>query len=384
MLSSQETNAAESLLARAWGPDVTVAAAEKIWGRRHILRLSLSDGRSVVLKRGRSADSAHHALSFAAEVTALSFLNGMSTPVAPRLVGADDSLLIMEDLGPALSLAHSLLAGDSARARTDLVAYARALGTMHAWSAGRSAEFASLAPPATDGVPEPHWMAASTRGKEPFLGVAAQLGLPSGGIESEIDSLPSLMRGPGNAHTGFVHSDACPDNTHIPPGGGECRIFDFETSGWGPVALDFIYLLAPFPSCWCFASVPAAVADPAIAAYREVMEGMGATLGPSWDVAVAAALGSVVVARGPALAHALDEDRDWGTTTARPRALTWLASFAAAAARAGVLPRLHALALSMQSLLSERWPDAVTPDYPAWGRPGIPLALLPRDWDLES
>ena len=115
MLSSQETNAAESLLARAWGPGVTVATAEKIWGRRHILRLSLSDGRSVVLKRGRSADSAHHALSFAAEVTALSFLNGMSTPVAPRLVGADYSLLIMEDLGPASSLAHSLLAGASPR-----------------------------------------------------------------------------------------------------------------------------------------------------------------------------------------------------------------------------------------------------------------------------
>jgi len=131
--------------------------------------------------------------------------------------------------------------------------------------------------------------------------------------------------------------------------------------------------------------VPAAVADPAIAAYQEVMKSAGATLGPSWDIAVAAALGGVVVARGPALAHALDEDRDWGTTTARPRTLTWLASFAAAAAaRAGVLPRLHALALSMQSLLSERWPDAVTPDYPAWGRPGIPLALLPRDWDLES
>lgn len=384
MLSSEESKAAESLLARSCGSGLTVSAAEKIWGRRHILRLSLSDGRSVVLKRRRDSDSAHHEASFNAEVTALSFLNGMPSPVAPRLVGADDSLLIMEDLGPASSLAHSLLAGDSARARTDLVAYARALAAMHAWSAGRGTEFASLAPPAMGGVPEPHWLAASARGKEAFLSVAAQLGLFPAGVEPEIDSLPSLMRGPDDEHTGLVHSDACPDNTHIPPGGGECLIFDFETSGWGPVALDFSYLLAPFPSCWCFASVPAAVADPAIAAYREVMEGAGVTLGLSWDVAVAAALGGVVVARGPAFAHALDEDTGWGTTTVRPRALTWLASFTAATAHAGVLPRLHALASSMHSLLSERWLDAVTPDYPAWSRPGIPLALVPRGWDSES
>ena len=384
MLSPEESKAAESLLARSWGPGLMLGNAEKIWGRSHILRLSLSDGRSVVLKRLLDPDSAHHAVSFNAEVAALSLLSRMPSPVAPRLVGADDSLLLMEDLGPASSLAHSLLAGDSARARRDLVAYARALGALHAWSAGRGAEFASLTPPAMDSVPEPHWLAASAKGKEAFLGVAAQLGLFPAGVEPEIDSLLSLMRGPDDEHTGLVHSDACPDNTHIPQGGGECRIFDFETSGWGPVALDFSYLVAPFPSCWCFASLPAAVADPAIAAYREVMEGAGITLGLSWDVAVAAALGAVVVARGPAFAHALAEDRDWGTTTMRPRALTWLASFTAAAAHAGVLPRLHALASSLHSLLSQRWPDAVTPDYPALSRPGIPLALVPRGWDAES
>jgi aminoglycoside phosphotransferase (APT) family kinase protein len=371
VLSAKETREAQSLLG------VAVRSAETIWDRRHILRLGLADGRSVVLKR-RTARNDESFSSFTAEVAVLSFLNGMPTPVAPRLIAANDSLLIMEDLGPASSLAHSLLAGDRGRASADLVAYARALGAMHSWSFGRRQEFAAHV--AANKLPEPHWVTFAAKGKKPFLRVAAQLGVPYQGAESEIDSLLELMCGPDGAFTGFTHSDACPDNTYIPPGVGDCRIFDFETSGWGPVALDFVYLLAPFPSCWCFASLPASVADPAIAAYREIMTNAGVALGPSWDVAVTAALGGVIVARGPTFAHALDEDGDWGTTTERPRALTWLASFTDAATRYATLPHLRSVASAMHTRLSARWPDTVTPDYPALARPGTPLAQLPEDW----
>lgn len=368
MPSSTETLAAEALLG------VAMRSAEKLWNRGHILRLSLADGRSVVLKRRTAPDD----LGFTAELAVLSFLNEMPVPVAPRLIAANDSLLVMEDLGPASSLAHSLLAGDRDRAGADLVAYARALGTMHSWSFGRHAEFASHVAAGTR--PEPHWLAYLAKGKEPFLRAAARLGVPSEGAESEIDSLPELMGGPDGAFTGLVHSDACPDNTYIPPGGGDCRLFDFETSGWGPVALDFGYLLAPFPSCWCFASLPAPVADPAMAAYREIMTSAGVALGPSWDLAVTAALGAVIVARGPAFGHALDEDRDWGTTTARPRALTWLASFIDAATGYAALPHLRSVAAEMHARLSARWPDTVTPDYPALARSGVPLAQIPEDF----
>lgn len=151
-------------------------SAEKIWNRRHILRLTLADGRSVVLKRGRDANSARPATGFAVEVAALSFLNGMDMPIAPRLLGADADILIMEDLGPASSLAHSLLAGDPARARADLVAYGRCLGAMHAWSLGRKRSFASLAGPGD--APEPRWIAATANGKKPFIKTATRLRLP--------------------------------------------------------------------------------------------------------------------------------------------------------------------------------------------------------------
>ena len=376
MLSAQETRAAESLLG------IAVRSAEMIWERPHILRLSLADGRSVVLKRKTAERAAHHALSFTGEVATLSFLNDMPVPVAPRLLGADASMLIMEDLGRASSLGDSLLGADRERALADLAAYARVLAAMHAWSFGRGREFASRA--GTEAAPEPHWVPAVGRGKRPFLSVAARLGVARDGVEAEIDSLLPLARGPGDAYAGLVHSDACPDNTYIPPGGGDCRIFDFETSGWGPVALDFIYLLAPFPSCWCFASLPATAADPAIAAYLEVLAGAGVPLGPAWDAAVAAALGAVLVARGPAFEQALREDEEWGTTTIRPRALTWAASFASAAARSGTLPGLGAVASAVHSRLSRRWPDAVTPAYPALAAPGEPLAQWPRELGLAN
>jgi hypothetical protein len=63
----------------------------------------------------------------------------MPEQVVPRLLGADADagILLMEDLGPGPSLAGSLLTGGRSRVRADLVSYAGALGSMHAWSMGR-------------------------------------------------------------------------------------------------------------------------------------------------------------------------------------------------------------------------------------------------------
>lgn len=176
-------------------------------------------------------------------------------------------------------------------------------------------------------------MSAIARGKDKFLAVVARLGPPGiddagavsalSAVGDEIDSLPAMLRGQDGGYTGLVHGDACPDNTHIT--GGDCRIFDFETSGWGPVALDAAYLLAPFPSCWCFASLPveaAAVADLAAQLHRH--GGTGRRAAPS---------------------------------------------------------RLLTAALHEQ--LSLRWPEATVPDYPAFARPGALLARLPRGWESE-
>ena len=376
---------AESLVASRWGASVVVRDAEKIWDRSHIVRLRLAgDDRTAVLKRPREGASDDRSRGFDAELAALQFLSPMETAVAPRLLGADASagILIMEDLGPGSSLADSLMAGDSGRVGADLISYARAMAAMHAWSIGRPREYAQirarLAGPA-DAVLEPDWMDAIARSKERFLAMAAQLGLATDGADREIDSLGDLMAGAG--YVGLVHSDLCPDNTHI--ANGRCRIIDFETSGWGPIALDVAYLLAPFPSCWCFASLPAEAAGPALLAYREQMTNAGVDLGPDWEDALTAALAGWVVARGARIGRALEEDRNWGTTTMRPRLLTWLSSFIEVTSQTGALPRLRALAEAIREQLRLRWPDAVVPEYPALARPGAPLARRPSSWDPD-
>jgi Ser/Thr protein kinase RdoA (MazF antagonist) len=370
VLSAAETRAAESLVAELWGAGVQVRAAEKISDLDHVARLRLADERTVVLKRLRADNVDDRAWVFDAELAALEFLNGMPTAVAPRLFGTDieAGILVMEDLGPGSSLADSLLGGDRGRAEADLVSYARALAAMHSWSIGRSHEFAGIwARHAGDApLPEPEWMGVIATRKESFLAVMARLGLAADGAGDDIDELVSLLR--GTAATGLVHGDLCPDNTRISD--GNCRIFDFEISGWGPVALDAAYLLAPFPSCWCFAGLPPEVTEPALQAYRDEVAAAGADLGADWDAVMTAALAGWVVARGEALGRALDEDEEWGTTTMRPRLLAWLRSFTDAADRSGALPRLRDLAAAAHQQLSGRWPEAVVPLFPAVASPG--------------
>lgn len=87
-----------------------------------------------------------------------------------------------------------------------------------------------------------------------------------------------------------------------------------------------------------------------------------------------------MVARGARIGRALEKDREWGTTTMRPRLLTWLRSFIEAAARTGALPRLRTLAEATREQLRQRWPDAVVPDYPALAEPGTLLARRPGSW----
>ena len=136
---------------------------------------------------------------------------------------------------------------------------------MHAWSMGRPDELAELRDRyCQEAPPGPAWLRDVADGPDAFLSAVAALRLAAGGgVAAEIGQLPWMLNGPG--YLGLVYSEACPDNVRLLADGA--RIFDFETSGWGTVALDAAYLLAPFPSCWCFAGLPATAAAPALQAY---------------------------------------------------------------------------------------------------------------------
>jgi hypothetical protein len=79
----------------------------------------------------------------------------------------------------------------------------------------------------------------------------------------------------------------------------------------------------------------------------------------------------------------LEEDDEWGTTTMRPRLLTWLRSFTSAAGRSGVLPGLRVLAGELHERLSARWPETIIADYPALAQPGAARVQVPDFWPPE-
>ena len=160
----------------------------------------------------------------------------------------------------------------------------------------------------------PPWPDAVARGKDAFPGAAVSLGPAAVAAGTEIGQLSLLLNETG--YHGLVHGDACPDNVRFLD--GRCRIFDSGHSGWGAVVLDASCLLAPFPGCWCFGRLPASVAAPAMSAYRGRLKAAGIDPGPSWDVAMTAALGAWIVAWGDAIAKVLEEDDELGTTTMRP------------------------------------------------------------------
>lgn len=79
--------------------------------------------------------------------------------------------------------------------------------------------------------------------------------------------------------------------------------------------------------------------------------------------------------------QALKSDREWGTTTMRPRLVSWTERMAVAAAGTGTFPRLRMVAEDLNDRFRWLWPDAIVPAYPALADPRSPRAKVPDDWE---
>jgi hypothetical protein len=390
VLGVGDRRAVELILTEAWGEAVVVSAVEVVAGRRHVIRLVADDGRTAIVKRPRTADSGgrwgEEPAGLATEWAALDLLNAMPEAVAPRLLGGDPvrRLVVIEDLPPGHLLADSLLGADPGRARADLIAYAKALAAVGAWSRGRAAEHAAACRRRgldAGGAGGSWWVRVIKRFRADFVAAAAGIGLPITGVNSEIVEIEQILD--GGIAPGFVHGDPCPDNVVVTE--GSCHLLDFERSSWGSVVLDAAYLIAPFPSCWCFAGLPAEAAGPALAAYRAGLTTGGHvptdTSNRDWDQAVAAALAGWVVVRGDLIARAWDRNGDdlWGTTTMRPRLLAWVQSILDAPGTTA-FPAFNRLASALAEHAHQAWPGVTVPTYPGFAGPGAPAVEQPPDW----
>jgi hypothetical protein len=382
--------AVERILADAWGTRVELAGAAILAARTHVVRVTAGDGRSAVVKRprdepgGRWGAASH---GFDVEWAGLEHLASMPEPVVPALLGGDRDrrVIVLEDLGVERTLADALLGADADQARADVVVLGGALGSVHGWSIGRADELARVRAAHGVAAPARAWWADVVRAERaPFRRALDRLGLgdlTGAALERELDALDgALTSGPWR---GFVHGDPCPDNAVV--AGGRVRLVDVERSSPGSVALDAAYLLAPFPSCWCFGRVPADLAAAALGAHRRAMADHGVVVDDSWAVALAYALGAFVVARGRDAADALTAGpgaplAPWGTTTYRPRVAAWAEALVSAPAAAEALPRLCAVGVALRDRMRAAWPDQDIPHYPPFAPAGAPVALRPDGW----
>jgi Ser/Thr protein kinase RdoA (MazF antagonist) len=363
VLSADERAAAEAVLARAWDGPVSIGSATVVAGRHHVVRLTAADGRTAVLKRSRApGDSGWGGEpdGLAVEWAVLDHLTSLGSGIAPALLGGDDAqgIVVLEDLPEDRSLADSLVGGDPVAAEADLVAFATALGRMHVATLGSGEALAAARRRRGLDGSSPGWWPGRLSGARPRLRAElVGLGMETAGVEAELDEVGDML---ATSYAGLVHGDPCPDNTLFT--GGRCRLIDFERSSLGSVVLDAGYLLAPFPSCWCFGRLPEAATTAALAAYEHVLTGAGVGLGDAWERALAAALGLWAAARLTDHVTGGQRERVWGTTTVRPRLAAWTASFLSARG-AAAFPHLTAAV--------QRWRDALglddvpVPGYPA-------------------
>lgn len=376
-------------------PEAVIGAATRILGHPLALdEVELLEGRGTVAAVGRP-DGSQVVIKWSkwrqvllAEWSALAGLAdiGLDPPVSPRLLGGDidAGVIVLERLPPGPSLASLLLGVDGAAARRGLVGLGRALGRLHAATAGRTREFelrrARLGP--TQSVryhvvrrlPE---LLANARDRTIRMGL-----IPPLGLETDLQQVRDAVARPG-PFLSLIHGDPCPDNNRIY--GDRAVLIDFQVAAIDHCLLDGVFFSVPFPTCWCVAGLDGGDAGPATDAYREelakgVPEAYEDRL---WLQGLTEASACwFLLHLVTDLDRALQEDHDWGTATMAQRFVQWSTCFTRLAERAGTLPSLGDLAGQVHDLVRTRWPDIAPPSaYPALAVLGRPVVARPGWWE---
>lgn len=299
---SDVLDAASRLLARRTGAPVTLVDPEDLGGsgRSVVLRVRVAENpfqlpRTLVVKQvrrgggvpdaavgegpladaGADPSAAEEREAFLREVVSYQFATALHADHRPgaTLVAhdVDDRLLVLGDLGAAPTMAEVVLAHDGATLHHALMAWAQALGRMHAATAGRELDFAALLRRSDDTA----WvdpLAAPARAALAELPdrVAAHLGVVADdAVRARAARCTRLLDGGLRA---FSPSDLCPGNALVTADG--VKFLDFEGGGFRDVALDAAYALVPFPDCWCSFGLTAAQSEDLLQAWRAEVVGV--------------------------------------------------------------------------------------------------------------
>lgn len=333
------------------GGTVTLDGARVVtegWCNTHapnprVLRCTADDGRTVVVKMRRPPGDPRRRDGFRREFQALLLLAELGCDAGPRLLATDDSagLLVLEDLGAGPALEDPLVGADPDAATAAFVAFAEAVGRMHAATLGQAGE---LGPPWFD-VRE-HWRQ-----------VAAVTG--TGAAGGDVAALLEVL---ASGPMALSNGDVAPQNCRL--AGGRARLLDFEDAACQHPLLDAAQFRLPFYGGPCWARIPAAVGARVEGAYRRVT---GRADDRAYAEGMAAAVAAWTIIRLVRLPKLLDADPPHPMGFSRRGQLLDTLRVGADAT-AGHLPRLAAFFAATGRRLRGHWPGLPPAQdvYPAY------------------
>ncbi|MFI6043486.1 phosphotransferase family protein [Nocardia sp. NPDC051321] len=292
--AAEVVSAAQQLLTKRMGAPVKLSDPIELSGsgRTTVLRVRVAENafslpRTLIVKqvRGHSHDRTTGGLApgvasidsaFLREAVSYQFTTALSREQRPGAYliahSLPERLLILSDLGENSLLTQMLQSGAEPATRNGLMAFAQALGRMHAATVGREADFVALLRRVdvvhrVDGIAQ---QAESAIAEVPGL-LQRELGIEVPGEIAERIVRGNRLFSAGRFRA-FSPSDLCPDNVILNEEGA--RFLDYEWGGFRDATLDIAYALVSFPGCLCDFELSRERASQMVEAWRSEVVGV--------------------------------------------------------------------------------------------------------------
>lgn len=356
----------EALISAAYDTPVRVRAVDRLepWCvlRCHLATQASGVPASVVVKwvRDNPGDVRKDPAQLHAERAALEFVAELDPALAPRLLAADtasrdphDRILVLEDLAPREPLRDVLLREGPERSAGLLASFARALGRLHAASAGRADAYyrcrSRLGPVDRRADIErflADWRAGAQRMADAGVVMTTAATHELAGIVTELaDPCPFLAFSNGDPGV----------NNYLVDAHGDGRLIDFESAGFRHGICDLVGdLYIPGPM-WLTVGDP--VSNGVEEAYRNTLAHAVPEVTDDHWFGQAVSGAGFIFAAGRLRRLAILDARPSGDGS-RLNRIAALEAAADTAGRHHCLPHLTAWARAAAENLRRRWPDA--------------------------
>lgn len=282
--------AGEAVLSQRFGSAIRLEEAENLAGtgpatvvRARVASPSFDLPRTLVVKHYPDVSDERSVNGdpdpFAQEVVSYQLFTALSPEdrMCPELVahGGSRRVLVIEDLGDLATLEDALHGRDARAAEVALVSWARALGRLHATTAGREADFNALLRRLGTTARVEHESDPSVACAQLPVLLDETLGVTTPEVvRTTVEQ--AVARIGGSTCRAFSPVQLWPDNNLVTDSG--LRFLDFELGRVRSALLDAGHLWAPFVSSPEALALPAGMRESMVAAWRAEVQAVWPSL----------------------------------------------------------------------------------------------------------